>query len=233
MIPIKKNYLSIAVFGIISTLFAVFVVLPLFKEIKAVSQNLFLKKNKIVYLSEERENLQKIENLYKTYQSDLERIENLFVDPEVPIEFIGFLEKTAVSSQIKLEISSMTRAAAKGGDEASASLTTRAAARGGDEQSSATTKKTEKEELWQSLSAQLLITGSFSNFSKFLRKLENGPYLIEIVDLNTRAAAMGEKEDLSSLATRRLAEKDIQTKELENIPGADTTTVLSIEVFAK
>jgi len=186
MIPIKKNYLSIAVFGIISTLFAVFVILPLFKEIKAISQNLFLKKNKIVYLSEERENLQKIENLYKTYQSDLERIENLFVDPEVPIEFIGFLEKTAVSSQIKLEISSMT-------------------------------KKTEKEEPWQSLSVQLLITGSFSNFSKFLYKLENGPYLIEIVDLNTR----------------RLAEKDIQTKELENIPGADTATVLSIKVFAK
>ena len=216
MIPIKKNYLSIAVFGIISTLFAVFVVFPLFKEIKAISQNLFLKKNKIVYLSEERENLQKIENLYKTYQSDLERIENLFVDPEVPIEFIGFLEKTAVSSQIKLEISSMTRAAARGGDEQS-SATTRAAARGGDEQSSATTKKTEKEEPWQSLSVQLLVTGSFSNFSKFLHKLENGPYLIEVVDLNTR----------------RLAEKDIQVKELENIPGADTTNVLSIKVFAK
>jgi len=231
MIPIKKNYLSIAVFGIISTLFAVFVVFPLFKEIKAISQNLFLKKNKIVYLSEERENLQKIENLYKTYQSDLERIENLFVDPEVPIEFIGFLEKTAVSSQIKLEISSMTRAAARGGDEQSSattraaarggdeqsSATTRAAARGGDEQSSATTKKTEKEEPWQSLSVQLLVTGSFSNFSKFLHKLENGPYLIEVVDLNTR----------------RLAEKDIQVKELENIPGADTTNVLSIKVFAK
>ena len=216
MIPIKKIYLSIAMFGIISTLLVVFVMWPLFKEIKAISQNLFLKKNKIVYLSEERENLQKIENLYKTYQSDLDRIENLFVDPEVPIEFIGFLEKSATDSQIKLEISSMTRAAAKGENEATASLTTRAAARGGDEQSSATTKKTEQEP-WQSLSAQLLVTGSFSNFSKFLHKLENGPYLIETVDLNTR----------------RLAEKDIQVKELENIPGADTTTVLSIKVFAK
>jgi len=130
-----------------------------------------------------------------------------------------------------LEISSMTRAAARGGDEQSSattraaarggdeqsSATTRAAARGGDEQSSATTKKTEKEEPWQSLSVQLLVTGSFSNFSKFLHKLENGPYLIEVVDLNTR----------------RLAEKDIQVKELENIPGADTTNVLSIKVFAK
>ena len=216
MIPIKKIYLSIAMFGIISTLLVVFVMWPLFKEIKAISQNLFLKKNKIVYLSEERENIKKIENLYKTYQSDLDRIENLFVDPEVPIEFIGFLEKSATDSQIKLEISSMTRAAAKGENEATASLTTRAVARGGDEQSSATTKKTEQEP-WQSLSAQLLVTGSFSNFSKFLHKLENGPYLIETVDLNTR----------------RLAEKDIQVKELENIPGADTTNVLSIKVFAK
>jgi hypothetical protein len=216
MIPIKKNYLSIAVFGIVSTLFAVFVILPLFKEIKAISQNLFLKKNKIVYLSEERENLQKIENLYKTYQSDLGRIENLFVDPEVPIEFIGFLEKTAVSSQIKLEISSMTRAAAKGENEATASLTTRAVARGGDEQSSATTKKTEQEP-WQNLSGQLLVTGSFSNFSKFLHKLENGPYLIEVLDLNTK----------------KLTEREVQVAGFENIPEADTITTFSIKAFTK
>ena len=232
MIPIKKIYLSIAMFGIISTLLVVFVMWPLFKEIKAISQNLFLKKNKIVYLSEERENLQKIENLYKTYQSDLDRIENLFVDPEVPIEFIGFLEKSATDSQIKLEISSMTRAAAKGENEATASLTTRAAAkgeneataslttravaRGGDEQSSATTKKTEQEP-WQSLSAQLLVTGSFSNFSKFLHKLENGPYLIEVLDLNTK----------------KLTEREVQIAGFENIPEADTITTFSIKAFTK
>ena len=203
-------------FGIISTLLVVFVMWPLFKEIKAISQNLFLKKNKIVYLSEERENIKKIENLYKTYQSDLDRIENLFVDPEVPIEFIGFLEKSATDSQIKLEISSMTRAAAKGENEATASLTTRAAARGGDEQSSATTKKTEQEP-WQSLSAQLLVTGSFSNFSKFLHKLENGPYLIEVLDLNTK----------------KLTEREVQIAGFENIPEADTITTFSIKAFTK
>jgi len=200
MIPIKKIYLSITTFAIISALLVVFVILPLFKEIKAISQNLFLKKNKIVYLSEERENIKKIENLYKTYQSDLDRIENLFVDPEIPIEFIGFLEKTATSSQIKLEISSMTRAAARGGDE----------------QSSATTKKTEQEP-WQSLSVQLLITGSFSNFSKFLDKLENGPYLIEVLDLNTK----------------KLTERELQIAGFENIPEADTITTFSIKAFTK
>jgi len=200
MTPIKKNYLSIAMFGIISILLAVFVMWPLFKEIKVISQNLFLKKNKIVYLSEERESIKKIENLYKTYQSDLDRIENLFVDPEVPIEFIGFLEKTAADSQIKLEISSMTRAAARGGDE----------------QSSATTKKTEQEP-WQSLSAQLLVTGSFSNFSKFLHKLENGPYLIEVLNLNTK----------------KLTEREVQVAGSENIPEADTITTFSIKAFTK
>jgi Tfp pilus assembly protein PilO len=185
MIPIKKIYLLIAVFGVISTLLFVFVVLPLFKEIQAISQNLFLKKNKIVYLTEERENIKKIENVYKTYQSDLDRIENLFVDPEVPIEFIGFLEKTAAGSQIKLEIFSMI-------------------------------KKTEQEP-WQSLSAQLLVTGSFSNFSKFLHKLENGPYLIEVLDVNTK----------------KLTEREIQVGGLENIPEADTITTFSIKAFTK
>lgn len=186
MSSIKKIYLSIIIVGVLSILSIVFVVMPLFKGIKEISQKLLLEKNKIIYLNEERKNFQNIKRVYETYQADLDRLENLFVDPAIPIEFINFLEKSATTSQIKLEISSMT-------------------------------KKQEKGEAWPSLYLQLSATGSFSNFLKFLEKIENGPYLIEILDLNTR----------------KLTEKEREAKELGSISGVDTVTIFSIKVFTK
>ena len=183
---IRKNYLSILIIGISSTLLVVLVVYPLFKGIGEFSYNLFLEKNKIIYLNKEKEEVEKTENFYDSYQTDLEKIDNLFIDSEVPVQFINFLENTATESQIKLEISSMV----KGKD---------------------------KEGPWPSLSLQLLTTGSFSNFSKFLDKLENAPYLIEILELNTR----------------KIAEKEKQAQGKEGIPNADTSSILLIKVFTK
>lgn len=183
---IKKNYLLVIIFGILSALLIVFVIYPLFKKIGELSYSLFLEENKITYLNQEREELRRMENLYKTYQADLDKMENLFIDPEVPVEFINFLEKNAADSQIKLEISSMT-------------------------------KETKKGDVWPSLSLHVLVTGSFSNFSKFLDKLENSSYLIETSDFNAR----------------KLSDKEKQAEENKNIPEADTTAVLSIKVFTK
>lgn len=186
MPSLKRTYSSLIIFAILSILLVAFVIVPIFKEIQETSDNIFSEKNKIFYLKEEKQNIQKIKNIYKTYQPDLDKMESLFFNPEVPIDFIGFLEKAASDSQVKLQISSMT-------------------------------KKTEKEDVWPSLSLQVLITGSFSNFSKFLDKIENGNYLIEVIDLNTR----------------KLGEKEASAKDLENIPKADTTSVLSIKVFTQ
>ena len=48
------------------------------------------------------------------------------------------------------------------------------------------------EDLWPSFTFQLSSAGSFSNFLKFLERLENSPYLIEIKNLNIIKAS-GEK----------------------------------------
>ena len=182
----KRIYLILIIFGILGALLVVFLVVPIFREISRTSQDFFLEKNKMAYFKEERSNIQKIENIYKTYQPDLDKIESLFFDPEVPVGFVGFLEKTAIDSQIKLEISSLA-------------------------------KKTEKEELWPSLSLQLLTTGSFNNFLKFLEKIENSFYLIEITDLNVR----------------KLTDKEISAAKLANIPEPDAATILTIRVFTQ
>ncbi len=186
MTPVKKIYLSIIAFAILNILLIVFIVFPLFEEVKKNSEAFLLEKNKIASLSKEKEGREKIEGLYKNYQSDLEEIEKVFVDPEVPIEFIGFLEKTATVSQIQLKILSMTQ-------------------------------KIEKKDPWPGLSFQLSAVGSFPDFLRFLEKLENSPYLIETLELNTRA----------------LTEKEIKSKEFESFPMADADTLFLIKVFTQ
>lgn len=56
------------------------------------------------------------------------------------------------------------------------------------------TKQSEKEDPWPSLLVQLSVTGEFVNFLKFLTKLENSPYLIEVLDLNIMKSVERETE---------------------------------------
>lgn len=105
MTVIKKIYLASFLFFLLVILLIVFLIYPLFKEIKKNSEELILEKNKIIFLAKERENLKKMGEIFKTYKSDLEKIENLFIDPEVPIEFISFLEKISRDSGALIKIS--------------------------------------------------------------------------------------------------------------------------------
>lgn len=193
----KKNYISAAFFGILSILLIVFLIYPFLGEIKKNSQNLFLQKKKIILLAQERENLKKMEDIFKTYQSDLDKIENLLVDPETPIEFISFLEKNAQVTGVELEISSMTKRTPTLPPPSQ--------------------RAPEKKEPWPSLSLQLLVVGSFPNFLEFLEKLETSPYLIEILNLNSR----------------RLTERELKSKEFEKFSLGDTSTSLSVKVYTK
>jgi len=52
---------------------------------------------------------------------------------------------------------------------------------------------------WNSISFQLNLDGSFSNFLKFLEKIENGPYLIEIKNLAIKKQSKKEPEAKESL----------------------------------
>lgn len=58
-------------------------------------------------------------------------------------------------------------------------------------------KKEKEEDPWPSMNFQLTLTGSFSNFLKFLEKLESSPYLIEVLNLNINKPA--EKKLVSNL----------------------------------
>jgi len=155
MTTIKKIYLSIIIVGVLNIVLIIFYIFPLYRQIEDISKEIISNKEKMILLKQEKEEFQKLEEFYNIHQSDFNRIEHLFINPEIPLEFIQFLEQTASSSQIQLEISSMT-------------------------------KNKEKESLWPSLSFQLSLSGSLSNFLNFLKKIENSPYLIEFIDLNIK-----------------------------------------------
>ncbi len=53
-----------------------------------------------------------------------------------------------------------------------------------------------KEDLWPSMNFQLSLSGAFSDFAKFLEKLESGPYLVEILSLNVREDVQEENDNV-------------------------------------
>lgn len=101
----KKSNISLILFALFSIFFFSFLIYPLFKDIKKISQELISKKEKIVFLEGKIKNILEFRENYKERKENLEKIERLFVKAEVPIEFINFLEKTAQDSQISIKIS--------------------------------------------------------------------------------------------------------------------------------
>jgi len=101
----KKIIISIVFFLTLSILLIVFVIYPLFLEIKKNSQDFLFQKQELMTLEEKAENLEKIRILFLEISPGLEKIDNLFVDPKVPVDFIRFLEKTSQDSQLSLKIS--------------------------------------------------------------------------------------------------------------------------------
>ncbi|MCX6760717.1 MAG: hypothetical protein NTZ84_01240 [Candidatus Nealsonbacteria bacterium] len=100
----KKINTSIVIFLSLIILINVFVVCPLLKAIKNDSQRLVSEKNKFLTLDERIDVLKKLDVIYKDREETLKQIDDLFVDPEVPVDFLNFLEKTGYQSSVGVEV---------------------------------------------------------------------------------------------------------------------------------
>lgn len=108
MISQNKITISLIIFFLSVILLIIFVIYPLFGEIKENSKELILHKKNMTTLQLKIKNLENFKSLYEKYRPSLEKIDNLFVDPEVPVEFIAFLERTAEETQVGIKISSIS-----------------------------------------------------------------------------------------------------------------------------
>src|SRR4030043_1064582 len=101
----KKIYISLVIFLIVDFLFIFLLIYPFFKNIKKSSEDLMTQKTDTLFYSKDKENFKVNQDFYEANKEGLERINEKFIDLEVPVEFIRFLEKNAVDNQLSIEIS--------------------------------------------------------------------------------------------------------------------------------
>lgn len=150
----KKIYIIGGLFGLVGIFLVVFLTYPLFQEIKANSQELRYVEQEVYSLQNKMDSLREFEIEYGKYQSNLNKIDNLFINKEAPLGFIKSLEN--ISKNISFEIFSITHSS-------------------------------EEEGLFSDkLFFNISLEGYYENVLRFLRKLENTPYLISIQNFNLR-----------------------------------------------
>ena len=103
---INKNiYITLSIFFLVAVfLFLFFIYLP-FKDIQQKSQELISKKTDTLVLKDEFKAVKDFKENYDAYKPELEKIDNLFIDSQNPVEFIKYLEDSASDFGIDLNIS--------------------------------------------------------------------------------------------------------------------------------
>ena len=134
------------------------VVFPLMEEIKKTSDEFVSTKGNLAALETKIKNSIALEETYLSHEQEFEKIDALFIDSRVPIDFVNFLKEAADSSQLSIKISSAFFREAKDGQESF-------------------------------LSFYISLIGSSLDITKFLAKLENAPFPIEIQNLKIAKSA--------------------------------------------
>jgi Tfp pilus assembly protein PilE len=99
----QKKYLIIGFFGTFFLLIIFLVVLPLLQEIAKNAKELKTQKEELVRFQAQLANLRAFKEKYHQ-SSDIQKIKDFFVNPEVPVAFITFLEEAAKTEKISFEI---------------------------------------------------------------------------------------------------------------------------------
>lgn len=145
--------LSIVILALSAVLIFIFGIYSVFKNIETDSRKSINREKELAVLEAKIANLENFKAVSRDFEEISERIDNLFIDLLVPVDFIRFLENLAEFHYLDINISP------------------------------ATSDKSNKDQ-WQSLVFQITNRGSFPDFLRFLEKLENSPYLIEVRNLN-------------------------------------------------
>lgn len=104
MTPKQKTFLALGIFALFLLLFFAFLLLPFMRGIRRDSAGIFVARSHVAKVSLYEEQIQKFEGVSKAQQQDLNRVHNLFLDPDTPIAFLEFLEGSSRSSRVSLKI---------------------------------------------------------------------------------------------------------------------------------
>lgn len=101
----KKIFIISLVFALIVIFLAVFLIPSLINSLRRESDSFIAIKKTISLLDKEIEEFERFQDKQSFYYSKLSAIEGSFVDPEVPIAFLEFLEDKAALLDLSVEIS--------------------------------------------------------------------------------------------------------------------------------
>ncbi|MFH1671343.1 MAG: hypothetical protein ABH889_01020 [Candidatus Portnoybacteria bacterium] len=104
----SKIKLSISISVVAAILIFFFLLGPILNGIKSSSKNLTDQRKNLAILETKISNLEQFRTIYQELIDILGEIDNLFVDSEVPIEYINFLEVTAGNINLDINILSVT-----------------------------------------------------------------------------------------------------------------------------
>ncbi|MFH1643053.1 MAG: hypothetical protein ABH967_00200 [Patescibacteria group bacterium] len=140
----------------------VFLIRPTVLDIQIKSEEMIAQKKSFLSSEIRMKNLQSFKKSLLDINVASEKANNLLINEKAPVEFVRFLEKSAIRTNIVMSISA------------------------------AQPSKSTKKNTWSSISFQIETFSTFPNFLKFLERIEFSPYLIEINNLNVRHIAEGE-----------------------------------------
>lgn len=104
----EKKSIIFIVFGFVLFTILIILIWISFENIKKESENLFLQKVKIINLANQNTQIESFKTKYQDYLPNLQKIEEMFVDPQNPLKFIEFLEKSSFDTGVALEISPLS-----------------------------------------------------------------------------------------------------------------------------
>lgn len=104
-------------------------------------------------VQQERAQLEALGDDFSRYEEEVETIQNLFFDPDKPLDFIGFLEGMAESLGLQFRIQSIHEA---------------------------TASSEEDEVPWKGVVVRTASIGQFAEVMRFLEAMENAPFLVRI-----------------------------------------------------
>jgi hypothetical protein len=158
----KKKIAVISIIFILIILALVFLaIFPLFSNIKIKSKILSDGRRDTFLTNEKTQKIGQIRASYSAVEAGLNKIDNLFINSDFPIDVIKSWEKIAADENVSIKAISPV-----------------------------VMKESEKDP-WKITGFQVNISSQFANFVKFLEKMENSSYLIEIQNMALSGIAEG------------------------------------------
>jgi len=104
----KKIYISLAVFLAVTLCFVCFVFFPLLRGIGQDGDEIVFQQQKLYALKTREATLSELRRNHREYEEKLSKVENLFWDPEYPLEALDYLEKLALLSGVEINTSALS-----------------------------------------------------------------------------------------------------------------------------